>query len=43
MRDNNILSRFIKPAARKLGLGLVNWGVASGRLTAPGLSGTALI
>ena len=25
MRDNNILSRFIKPAARKLGLGFVNW------------------
>jgi integrase len=25
MRDNNILSRFIKPAARKLGLGYVNW------------------
>jgi integrase len=25
MRDNNILSRFIKPAARDLGLGFVNW------------------
>jgi integrase len=25
MRDNNILTRFIKPAARKLGLGFVNW------------------
>jgi integrase len=25
MRDNNILSRFIKPAARKLGLAFVNW------------------
>jgi integrase len=25
MRDNNILTRFIKPAARKLGLGWVNW------------------
>jgi integrase len=25
MRDNNILSRFIKPAARKLRLGFVNW------------------
>ena len=25
MRDNNILSRHIKPAARKLGLGFVNW------------------
>jgi integrase len=25
MRDNNILSRFIKPAARKLGLPAVNW------------------
>jgi integrase len=25
MRDNNILSRFIKPAARKLGLSSVNW------------------
>src|SRR5499427_6743126 len=25
MRDNNILSRFIKPAACKLGLGFVNW------------------
>ena len=25
MRDNNILSRFIKPAGRKLGLDFVNW------------------
>lgn len=25
MRDNNILSRHIKPAGRKLGLGFVNW------------------
>ena len=25
MRDNNILSRHIKPAARKLGLDFVNW------------------
>jgi len=25
MRDNNILSRFIKPAGRKLGFGFVNW------------------
>ena len=25
MRDNAILSRFIKPAARKLGLAFVNW------------------
>ena len=25
MRDNNILSRFIKPAARTLGLDFVNW------------------
>jgi len=25
MRDNNILSRFIKPASRKVGLGFVNW------------------
>jgi integrase len=25
MRDNNILSRILKPAARKLGLGFVNW------------------
>jgi integrase len=25
IRDNNILMRFIKPAARKLGLGWVNW------------------
>lgn len=27
MRDNNILSRYIKPAARKLGIGFVNWQV----------------
>ena len=27
MRDNAILSRFIKPAARKLGMGWVNWQV----------------
>jgi integrase len=27
MRDNTILSRFIKPAARKLGIGWVNWQV----------------
>jgi integrase len=27
MRDNNILSRRIKPAARKLKLGFVNWQV----------------
>lgn len=27
MRDNNILVRHIKPAARQLGLGLVNWQV----------------
>ena len=27
MRDNNILVRHIKPAARKLGLGFVNWQV----------------
>jgi integrase len=27
MRDNNILSRFIKPAARKVGMGWVNWQV----------------
>jgi integrase len=27
MRDNNILSRFIKPAARTLGMGWVNWQV----------------
>jgi len=27
MRDNNVLSRFIKPAARKLGIGFVNWQV----------------
>ena len=25
MRENNILSRHIKPTARKLGLGFVNW------------------
>jgi integrase len=25
MRDNNILSRYIKPAGRKLGLPFVNW------------------
>ena len=25
MRDNNVLSRFIKPAGRELGLGFVNW------------------
>lgn len=25
MRDNNVLSRYIKPAARKLGLDFVNW------------------
>ncbi|MBZ5647000.1 MAG: site-specific integrase [Acidobacteriia bacterium] len=25
MRDNNILTRFIKPAARKLGLPFINW------------------
>jgi len=25
IRDNNILTRFIKPAARKLGIGWVNW------------------
>jgi integrase len=25
MRDNNILTRFIKPAGRKLGFGFVNW------------------
>ncbi len=25
MRDNNILTRFIKPAGRELGLGFVNW------------------
>jgi integrase len=25
MRDNNILTRFIKPAARKVGLGFANW------------------
>jgi integrase len=27
MRDNNVLCRFIKPAARKLGIGFVNWQV----------------
>lgn len=27
MRDNTILTRFIKPAARKLGIGWVNWQV----------------
>jgi integrase len=27
MRDNTILSRFIKPVARKLGIGFVNWQV----------------
>jgi integrase len=27
MRDNNILARHIKPAARKLGIGWVNWQV----------------
>jgi integrase len=27
MRDNNVLSRFIKPAARKLGIDSVNWQV----------------
>jgi integrase len=25
MRDNNVLTRFLKPAARKLGLGFANW------------------
>lgn len=25
MRDNNVLTRHIKPAARKLGLDFVNW------------------
>jgi len=25
MRDNNVLTRFLKPAARKIGLGFVNW------------------
>ncbi len=25
MRDNNVLTRHLKPAARKLGLGFVNW------------------
>jgi integrase len=28
MRDGNILRRFIKPAARSLGLGWVNWCLA---------------
>jgi len=27
MRDNNILVRHLKPAARKLGIGWVNWQV----------------
>jgi integrase len=27
MRDNNVLCRFTKPAARKLGIGFVNWQV----------------
>ena len=27
MRDNNVLTRFIKPAARSLGMGWVNWQV----------------
>ena len=27
MRDNNVLTRHIKPAARKLGIGWVNWQV----------------
>lgn len=27
MRDNTVLTRFIKPAARKLGMGWVNWQV----------------
>jgi integrase len=27
MRDNNVLVRYIKPAARKLGIGWVNWQV----------------
>lgn len=27
MRDNNVLTRFIKPAARTLGMGWVNWQV----------------
>jgi hypothetical protein len=31
MRDNNILSRHIKPAARKMGLGFVNWRWKLGR------------
>jgi len=38
MRDNNILSRFIKPAARKLGLSFINWRCLR-RLTAPGEKG----
>ena len=25
MRDNNILTRIIKPAGRKIGIGFVNW------------------
>ncbi len=25
MRHNNVLTRFLKPAARKLGLGFANW------------------
>jgi Phage integrase family len=25
MRDNNVLTRFLKPAARKIGLGFANW------------------
>ena len=25
MRDNNVLTRFLKPTARKLGLGFANW------------------
>ena len=27
LRDNNVLSRHIKPAARQLGIGWVNWQV----------------
>jgi integrase len=27
MRDNNILSRFVKPAGRKIGMSFVNWQV----------------
>ena len=27
MRDNNVLTRFIKPAARKVGMEWVNWQV----------------